>query len=122
MENYNHYIPEYDPSRFWEKLRRFAKKMGAKVVYYALLLYYTLKSPGITIKDRNLILGALGYLILPIDLIPDFLPAVGFSDDLAALTLAVLKVVTNITPDVKARAESKLYDWFKNIDQSDLRF
>ena len=36
---------------------------------------------------RISIMGALTYLIIPVDLIPDFIPATGFSDDLVALLL-----------------------------------
>ena len=38
---------------------------------------------------RISIMGALTYLIVPVDLIPDFIPASGFSDDLVALTAVI---------------------------------
>jgi len=58
------------------------------------------------------IMGALTYLILPMDLIPDFIPASGFSDDLVALT-AVFSLWQNyITPEIKFRAKCKLNKWF----------
>lgn len=36
-------------------------------------------------KHKMIIIGALGYFILPVDLIPDFIPVAGFTDDAAAL-------------------------------------
>ena len=61
---------------------------------------------------RISIMGALTYLIVPIDLIPDFIPASGFSDDLVALT-AVISIWQNyITPEIKLRAKCKLDKWF----------
>ena len=53
-------------------------------------------------------LGALTYLIVPIDLIPDFIPAAGFSDDLVALTAAISLWHHHITPEIRFRAKCKL--------------
>ena len=66
------YAKEYDENAFWEKLKKFGRKAGIKVCYAALLLYYVLKSPLTSGKDRAKIIGALGYFLLPIDIIPDF--------------------------------------------------
>ena len=88
--------------------------------YAALLLYYVLKSPDTSSKDRAKILGALGYFILPIDLIPDFIPIAGYTDDLAALVWGVYCVIKGITPDVKAQAAIKLHEWFGDFDDKEL--
>ena len=61
---------------------------------------------------RISIMGALSYLILPFDLIPDFIPASGFSDDLVALTDVISLWQHHITPEMKFRAKSKLDRWF----------
>ncbi len=61
---------------------------------------------------RISILGALTYLIVPIDLIPDFIPASGFSDDLVALTAVISLWKHHITPEIKFRAKCKLDKWF----------
>ena len=66
--------------------------------------------------DRAKILGALGYFILPIDLIPDFIPVAGYTDDLAALVWGVYCVIKSITPEVKAQAAEKLHEWFGDFD------
>jgi uncharacterized membrane protein YkvA (DUF1232 family) len=80
------------------------------------LLFYVLKSPGTSSKDRAKILGALGYFVLPIDLIPDFVPIAGYTDDLAALTWGIYCVIKSITPEVKAQAAAKLHEWFGPFD------
>ena len=67
-------------------------------------------------KDRAKILGALGYFLLPIDIIPDFIPLAGYTDDLAALTWGVYCVIKSITPEVKAQAAAKLHEWFGPFD------
>ena len=61
---------------------------------------------------RISIMGALTYLIVPVDLIPDFIPASGFSDDLVALTAVISLWQHYITPEIKFRAKSKLDKWF----------
>ncbi|MBQ6763070.1 MAG: DUF1232 domain-containing protein [Bacteroidales bacterium] len=115
-DGYDSYQQHYDENDFWEKLRRFARKAGIKVCYAALLLYYVLKSPMTTSKDRAKIIGALGYFILPIDLLPDFIPVAGYTDDLAALVWGVYCVIKSITPEVKAQAAEKLHEWFGEFD------
>ena len=106
----------YDDNAFWEKLKKFARKAVIKVSYAALLLYYVVKSPSTPTKDRAKIIGALGYFILPIDMIPDFLPIAGYTDDLAALTWGIYCVIKGITPEVKANAAAKLHEWFGDFD------
>ena len=114
------YSGHYEENAFWAKLQKFARKAGIKVTYAALLLYYVLKSPETSGKDRAKIIGALGYFILPIDLIPDFIPIAGYTDDLAALVWGVYCVIKSITPDVKAQAASKLHEWFGEFDDKEL--
>jgi uncharacterized membrane protein YkvA (DUF1232 family) len=54
-----------------------------------------------------LITGALGYFVLPIDLIPDFLPC-GFLDDICAMGLALAEVGEFVTPEIEAEVEERL--------------
>lgn len=104
--------PKYSEEGFRTKLVKVARKAGIKVVYAALLLYYALNSPEITTKDKGIIYGALGYFILPLDFIHDFIPFAGYTDDFAALAWALSKVMRNITPQVKEQARSKVITWF----------
>ena len=118
--NLEKYASFFTDDKFWHKLARAFRKAGVKVVYAALVLFYSLQDPRISKRDKLLIIGALGYFILPVDLIPDFLPAVGFSDDLAALVLAFIKVKQCITPEVKEKAETKLHQWFGAYDKNEI--
>lgn len=106
------YRSEYSDNKFWAKVGAVAKKAGAKVIYMALLLFYTMKEPSTPAKDKALIIGALGYFILPIDLIPDVIPVLGFTDDLGALTIAYNSIKNNITPEIEAKAQAKVDEWF----------
>lgn len=114
------YQNNYSESKLLNKLMRVARWAGQKVVYAVLLLYYVLQSPDVSATDKSKIWGALGYFILPTDLILDIIPIAGYSDDLAALLIALRAVKKNITPEIKALAQAKLTTWFKSIDQKEI--
>ena len=103
----------YNEDSFWHKINSIVKKAGAKVVYAALLLYYVLQSNECPNSSKAMIIGALGYLILPIDLIPDIIPLMGFTDDFAALAAVIKIVYSNITPAVRSKARIKMTEWFR---------
>ena len=58
------------------------------------------------------ILGALGYFILPLDLIPDAILGLGFTDDFLALVWAIFKMRKYITPEIKEKARRRMREWF----------
>ncbi|MCT2535217.1 YkvA family protein [Aquibacillus koreensis] len=106
---------------FWNKLQRFSKKAGSTVVYAVLILYFTLQKPEVPLKVKATIAGALGYFILPLDLIPDVALGVGFIDDLGVITAALIQVAMYIDEDVKKQAKGKLMEWFgKHVDTSEI--
>lgn len=107
LETAPQYERHYNEDGFWKKVRRIAVQVGAKVLYPALQLYYLLQSKEVPVKAKTFIIGALGYLILPVDLVPDFIPAMGFTDDLTALLLALRAVNTHLTPEINARAKEQ---------------
>lgn len=119
--NIEKYGPKYSEKGMWTKVKKVAKKAGAEVIYYVLVLYYALQSPSLSTSDKAKIMGALGYFILPLDLISDFIPLVGYSDDIAALLWAIKEVYVNITPDVKRQARARLSSWFPSLDASKLK-
>ena len=106
----------FNPQAFWAKLKKYAKIIGRETVYYVLLLYYTMKLPQVSWINKAYIAGALGYLIFPLDFIPDAIPIVGYSDDFAAIMMVFNQVKDSITPEVEAKANEKLNDWFGEND------
>ncbi len=103
----------YSDELFSEKLGGLALQAGKTVVENALTLFYVAQDPKVPATEKLLIGGALAYLILPIDAVPDFLPAVGFGDDLAALTAAAATVSMCInTDEAKKSANQKMKEWF----------
>ena len=106
------YKDDYTSEGFIEKISRIAKRAGAKLVYVALILYYTLQSNDVSMKDKAIIIGALGYLISPLDIIPDAIPIAGLGDDLAVLLYVVKKVWGEVPDSVREKAHAKLSKWF----------
>ncbi len=120
LPDFMSYANKFSQSDFVEKISRVAKRAGSKLVYAALILYYTLQSDKISVKNKALIVGALGYLISPLDVVPDAIPIVGLGDDLAVLIYVLKMVWTDIDPDIKERAENKLKEWFDEDEISEI--
>ncbi len=117
-QNIEQYQNHYSETRLFSKISKVCKKAGLKAIYYVLLLYYVLIDKNTSLKDKGTIIGALGYFILPLDFIPDFIPIAGYADDIAALTACLHTVSVNVTPAIKKKAVQKLYDWFVDIEYS----
>lgn len=106
------YSPHYSEGSLKAKLARFARAAGREVIEKVLVLYHTLRAPSTPKWARAAILGALGYFISPIDTLPDFIPGVGYTDDLAVIVAALVTVATHITPEIKAKAREQVAKLF----------
>ena len=112
LPDFMSYANKFSQSEFVEKIARIAKRAGSKLVYAALILYYTLQSDKVSKADKAIIIGALGYMISPLDVIPDAIPIAGLTDDLAVLIYVLKKVWTDIDPEIQAKAKKRLSKWF----------
>ena len=112
LPDFMNYGSKFSQTDFVEKISRIAKRAGAKLVYAALILYYTLQSDKISKTNKAMIIGALGYMISPLDVVPDAIPIAGLSDDLAVLLFVLKKVWTDIDPDIQAKAKERPSKWF----------
>lgn len=103
---------DYSESAFWSKLRKVGSRIGANAFYYALSLFYIMTSGNVSLKDKAYIAGALGYLIVPLDLIPDAIPVLGFTDDISALLTVYNRMKANLTPEMKQQVVDKIIEKF----------
>lgn len=108
----------YSQTALFTKIIKVAQKAGIKVIYLVLLLFYTLQQSSTPKYAKSIILGALGYFILPTDFVADFIPMVGFSDDLTALLAATAAVALYVTKETKAKAKERLNVWFTSVDKA----
>ena len=112
LPDFMSYANKFSPSDFVDKVARVAKRAGAKLVYAALILYYTLQSDKVSTTDKALIVGALGYMISPLAAVPDAIPIIGLTDDLTVLVFVLKKVWGNVEDEIKDKARQRLTKWF----------
>lgn len=93
-------------------LRRLLRRAGRTLARPAIECLELLLDGRTPPQVRLTMLAALTYLLVPLDLIPDFIPAAGFSDDLVALTALLGLCATHMSDDIRLRAQRKLDSWF----------
>ncbi len=106
------YQEDYSEESFWEKIKGVLKAAGLPLIYKALQLYYVMQRPDCPIYIKAAIVATLGYFISPIDLIPDFIPFAGFSDDLAAIVAALVMAQMYVDEEVKRKARETINNLF----------
>ena len=101
-------------------LNRYTKSLGQKFVYSALLLFYAYKRSDTPSWAKNIIIGALGYVLAPIDSIPDLTPFLGFTDDLGVMTFGLVSIACYVNDEVRGKAREQLKAFFSEIDEESL--
>ncbi len=102
------YARHYREEAFWPKLRSTLRRLGKQSLERALWFFYAYLDPNTPAWAKAVILGWLGYFILPLDLVFDLLPGLGYKDDLLLLGKAIAAVGMHITPEAKAKARTTL--------------
>ena len=110
--NMDDYAKNYSEDNLWDKVRENVSSIGLTVIYKAFQLYYVAQSDSCPMKVKAGIIGALGYLISPFDLVPDFIPVVGYSDDALAIAFALAAAQMYITDEVKQKAKDRIREIF----------
>lgn len=87
-----------------EKLRAFAKSLKSEIA----VLASALTDPRTPFAARALGVAVVAYAVSPIDLIPDFIPVLGFLDELILLPIALWAIRRMIPPDVLAEHRAKI--------------
>ena len=98
----------YSDDQFLKKAKKSGNGLGMKALHAAATLFVALKSPDMPKSNKLIMLGALGYFILPFDFVADILPVVGLTDDTFVILAALAKVYTAITDDMKKDAHRLL--------------
>lgn len=121
IANIGKWTENYTPTKLFSKIGSTAKAAGKKAVYAALLLYYALTADEVPLKDKLIVIGALGYFICPADLIPDFVVGLGYTDDVGVLVWATKTIWNNITPATHQKARERLSSWFGEVSDSEIK-
>ena len=93
---------------FWRTAKRAAKYIPFMDEVVA--AYYCALDPKTPLRVRGILFAALAYLVLPIDIIPDFIIGAGFTDDIAVLAAAINSLRAHIKPAHRAAAKKALKD------------
>jgi len=93
-------------------LLRLLRRAGRALAQPALECLELLRDADTPPQVKLTVMAALTYLLMPMDLLPDLLPAVGFSDDLVALSTLLGTCWRHRTPAIRQRAQRRLDHWF----------
>lgn len=97
----------------WDNMKECSVKVGRVAVRPVLLLYYVMRSEETPWKDKLTIFATLAYLILPVDLLDaKHLPIIGWLDEITSLAVAIQRMSKYITPEMEAKVDSILDQWF----------
>ena len=87
----------------FSSLRKWAKELKQQT----LVVYFAARDPLTPWLVRLLALFIAAYALSPIDLIPDFIPVIGYLDDLIIVPLGLMLVVRLVPPEVMLTAREK---------------
>jgi uncharacterized membrane protein YkvA (DUF1232 family) len=91
---------------FWRKLKGLAASLP--FAEDLLAVYYCAFDRQTPLHVKAVLLGAIAYFILPTDLIPDYIPVIGYMDDAAVLAGAIKVVNSHIKPEHREAAQRTL--------------
>ena len=91
---------------FWRKFKAAARQIP--FAEDALAAYFCAFDPATPTRVRAVLFAALAYFIVPTDVIPDFVPLLGFTDDAAALAMALQLVASHMRPEHRKAARNAL--------------
>lgn len=106
------YSEAFSDDSFWGKVKTYAKKAGESVLEPALKMYYAASDVDTPAWAKATIFASLGYFISPVDAVPDIMPVVGYSDDLAVLGAALAATAAHIKDVHVTKAKETLAQWF----------
>ncbi|MBP9197933.1 MAG: DUF1232 domain-containing protein [Saprospiraceae bacterium] len=101
-------------------IQRRVKALGIRLIYSVLLMVYAYQSDRTPVWARRIIMGALAYLLSPLDSIPDLTPFIGFTDDLGIISFGLVSIACYIDKDVREKAKTKLLSLIKDVDEKEI--
>lgn len=95
-------------TNFWKKV----KETGKKIPFLkdVIAMYYCLMDENTSITAKTSIALALLYFISPVDVIPDVILALGFTDDAGVIATTLLLIKSQLKPEHYLKANESLND------------
>jgi uncharacterized membrane protein YkvA (DUF1232 family) len=97
----------------FQKISAWSKALKLDV----LALWFALKHPSVSGWAKAIAFVAVAYALSPIDLIPDFIPVLGYLDDLIIVPVMVWLALKLTPTDVMNQAREQAVEWI-NSNQS----
>jgi uncharacterized membrane protein YkvA (DUF1232 family) len=91
---------------FWPYLRQWAARVPFAEDMAA--AFFCVRDPQTSKRVKYTLMGALAYFVMPVDVLPDLLPLIGFSDDAAVLAFVMAQIAGSITPEHREQARAAL--------------
>jgi uncharacterized membrane protein YkvA (DUF1232 family) len=104
MSTGSNYSQHFSDEGFWDKVTRFGAKLGRESLERVATLYYCMCDPDTSWTAKAAIVAALGYFVLPLDVVPDIIPVAGFADDAAIILNATLAVAAHVKEEHRQKA------------------
>lgn len=89
-------IGALDDERLLTKAKRFASKLP--FVRHVVAMWYAMRDDETPMAAKGVIVGALAYFVMPVDIVPDFIAALGFTDDAAVIAAALKTISSSLRP------------------------
>lgn len=102
------YSSSFSDDSFWDKFTSIPASVGCSVLRIALYLYYILKIADAPPWAKVAIIAALGYFVCPIDAVPDFLPGIGYTDDMTVMLALFNRLEYLVDGNIREKVNSIL--------------
>lgn len=123
MENYKidyKYQKDFSKEKLIEKLERYAHVAGKQVVYGVLILWNAWKCSTTSLSNKAAIAAALGYFILPFDVVPDFLAGIGYTDDIGVISALLVALSSSLDASIFKQAKEQMKEWGFEITDEEI--
>jgi uncharacterized membrane protein YkvA (DUF1232 family) len=91
----------------WQQLKRWAHTLKID----GMTLWFCCRHPDMPLLPKILALVVVGYFLSPIDLIPDFIPVLGYLDELILLPVGIYLILKLVPAAVLADARAQAAAW-----------
>lgn len=96
----------------WDDITPHLARFGRKLAEQATALFLAAVDNNTPAKAKVVIFAALAYLVNPLDAVPDFVPFMGFTDDVTALGVAANVAAAYLTDEIRVRAAQIVKNFF----------
>lgn len=91
----------------WEQIKRWARQLESE----GMALWFSCRHPGMPWLPKIFALLVVGYFLSPIDLIPDFIPVIGYLDDLILVPIGIYLTLKLVPQQVIEESRARARDW-----------